>query len=189
MAVSLDAKARAQGHTLRAMSASANLRVNRTTLADFAFSAQPVPKATTLRFVVCESQPARWVPSISRSASAEYEMVLIECGASRRSCGSSVGAHIGHPRCYRRMQLLEVYPGSDLYLTRAVGIVLAVGVGEPAEAGRCSQRGSTERVGFIVDARMFWWFITLNTSARNSRRRLSKCGASKKKFFAQARVH
>ena len=50
------------GHTLRAMSASANRGVNLndpSKVADFAFSAQPVPKATTLRFVVRDNATGR----------------------------------------------------------------------------------------------------------------------------------
>ncbi len=62
MAVSLDAKNKMLGHTLHGMTANAGPRVDMydaSRLADFIFTAPPVPKTTALRFVVRDSATGR----------------------------------------------------------------------------------------------------------------------------------
>jgi VWFA-related protein len=75
MAVSLDAKGRMLGHTLHGMTAHAKPGSNLTDptkTADFAFPVQPMPRATTLRFVVRDRPSGRMgsfdLPLTARSA-------------------------------------------------------------------------------------------------------------------------
>ncbi|MGA2833974.1 MAG: VWA domain-containing protein [Terracidiphilus sp.] len=62
MAVSLNAKSTMLGHTLHGMTANANLGANLhdpSKVADFVFTALPLPKATTLRFIVRDNATGR----------------------------------------------------------------------------------------------------------------------------------